>query len=64
MDENKRLLSVDELSVLLGVSRKFVEKNTASRRIVGAIKVGGRWKYNKAIIEKRLLNSTQFLLEK
>lgn len=64
MEDNKKLLSVDEVAEYLGVSRKFVEKHTAARRIVGAIKLGGRWKYNSALIEKRILNSTQFLLEK
>lgn len=64
MNEEKRFITKSELATLLGVSVKFVDKHTAQKRIVGTIKVGGQYRYNLQLIEKRLLNSAQFLLEK
>lgn len=55
------LLTPDELSDILHVSRKFVEKYIAAKRLPGAIKIGRVWRFNKLEVEKRL-NAGEFLL--
>lgn len=61
---NVELLDKTELSKMLKVSEKFIEKHTASRRIVGAIKLGRVWRYSRIEVEKRLLRGGEFLLRK
>lgn len=57
-----KLLDKKELSEMLNVSERFIEKHTQSRRIRGQIKVGRLWRYSKMEIEKALLNGKDFLL--
>lgn len=46
------LIDTNDLAAMLSVSKKFIEKHR--NRIVGAIKIGGVWRYNLAEIQKRI----------
>ena len=52
-----------QLAEKLNMSVKFIEKQTAARRIPGAVKIGYHWRYSSTEISKRLL-SGQFLLNR
>lgn len=53
-----------ELANKLGVSLKSIQTWTQERRIIGQTKMGRHWKYRITEVNKRLLNSEQFLLDK
>lgn len=61
-ESNKEFLNAHELAEKLGMSTKFIAKQTARRRIPGATKVGRVWRYRLIEIEKRLLTG-RFLLD-
>jgi excisionase family DNA binding protein len=55
------LMTPDELSERLNVSKKFIEKYMALRRLPGMVKIGGIYRFRRADIEKRLTGG-EFLL--
>ena len=57
-------LTFSQLSAWLGISEKFLRKHNAEGRIPGSIRMGARWMFRKAIIEKQLITGGQLLLEK
>jgi len=61
--QSKEFLSPRELAEKLSVSLRFVEDNTYSRRIPGAIKIGRVWRYRVSDVEKALLRGS-LLIEK
>lgn len=46
------LIDTNDLAIMLSVSKKFIEKHR--NRIVGAVKIGGVWRYKLAEIQKRI----------
>lgn len=57
------VLTAKELSEMLKVSRKFVEKHTAAGEIPGQVKVGRVWRYSRIAIQRALRQGGQFLRE-
>ena len=55
-------LTPQEVASKLGMSVKWVTKQTQARRMPGQIKVGRLWRYRRTDVEKRLLAGS-FLLE-
>lgn len=55
-------LSIDsrELAALASVSLKFVEKHR--NRIVGAVKIGGTWRYDLQVIRTRVAAGKSIIL--
>jgi len=47
------LIDTDELARLISMSKKWVADNR--HRILGAQKVGGRWRFNAEIIHRAIL---------
>jgi hypothetical protein len=45
-------ISSEQLATLVGYTKKWVEKHR--HRIAGRQKIGGEWRYNLAIIRRRL----------
>ena len=58
MIENTEYFTPDELAAYLNVSRKFIEKHIATRRIPGAVKIGRVWRFRRSDLEKRLLSGS------
>ena len=58
--DDKTLIDSHELARRLSMSHKWVEKNRY--RIVGAQKVGGRWRYNWPIIQRQLALGKNILI--
>jgi|GEM_PF-2753704 len=46
------LITTNELASMLSMSKKFIE--THRNRIVGAVKIGGVWRYNIQLIRQRI----------
>jgi len=42
----------EEIAALVGFSQRWVVKWRA--RIVGAVKIGGRWRFDKAAVNRRI----------
>ena len=57
----KEFLTARELATKLGMSTKFIEKQTARRRIPGATKIGRVWRYRVSDVERRLLTGNLLL---
>lgn len=57
---DKEFLTLNELAEYLNISKKFIIKHTANRRLPG-IKMGRIWRYRKKEIEKRLLSGKLLL---
>ncbi len=56
-------LTPTQLADKLNVSIKFIRKHLASRRLPGALKVGGRWRFSILQVERALLRP-QFLIDR
>lgn len=55
----KELISTAELAEMLSMSRKFIEKHR--NRIVGAMKIGGAWRFNVHEIRARIATGRDIL---
>lgn len=64
MVENQEYFSPGELAEYLNVSKKFIDKHIATKRLPGAVRVGRLWRFKKIDIEKRLAIGELLLPEK
>jgi len=62
--DDPEYLTATQLAKKLNVGLRWVEKQTQARRIPGQIKIGRYWRYRRVDVEKRLLQSDQFLVER
>jgi excisionase family DNA binding protein len=61
-DREPEFFTPEELAAKLNMSRKFIEKHISTRRLPGMVRVGRRWRFRRAEVEKRLMGGS-FLLE-
>lgn len=61
--KTNEFMSIGELADYINMSRKFVEKHVYSRRMPGLVRVGGKWRFRREEIEKRLTTGCLLLDE-
>ncbi len=61
METDEKLLTTSELAQLLNISKKFIEKHAAARRLPGMVRIGRHWRFRKADVEKRLSSGSLLL---
>jgi len=61
---NNDFLTPEQLASMLQVSKKFIDKHIASRRLPGAVKIGRLWRFSRIEVEKRLVTGELLLPEK
>jgi excisionase family DNA binding protein len=54
MQSDTKYITSRELQELLKVSKKFVQKHMASRRLPGMVRIGKMWRFNLEEVEKQL----------
>lgn len=61
VQKEPELIDSDDLSQMLSVSKKFIEKHR--NRIAGAIKIGGVWRFRVADIRMRLATGKDIFIK-
>jgi excisionase family DNA binding protein len=59
----KEYLTAEELAKKFDMSKKFIEKHIGTRRLPGMCRIGRRWRFRSADVEKRLLSGELLLPE-
>lgn len=61
MTDTNELLTPDELAQYLKMSRKFIEKHIATRRLPGIVRIGWHWRFRRSEVDKRLSTGSLLL---
>jgi excisionase family DNA binding protein len=61
MVNTNEFLTPDELAQYLKMSRKFIEKHIATRRLPGIVRIGRHWRFRRSEVDKRLSTGSLLL---